>query len=215
MINLCEKEILRYMGYPENFEVSREQLDAIDRIKEEILSVAKPKTIYKQFEIVFDDKGVMIKDSSVVLLGNDIKKHLQSSENCIIMAATLGSEVDRTLRRIQIKSVSDGLVADACATAYIEAICDETEKEINGKFGLCNYRFSPGYGDFPITQQKEILSLLDAEKKIGLLTAESNLLLPTKSVTAVMGITNTHEFCDNKCNKCNRKERCAFSRYEK
>ena len=215
MIKLCEEEILRYMGYPSGYKTDETQLYSIRRIKEEIVASAKPKTIYKRFEIASADGGVEIKGSEVVLLGEAIRKHLEGAKTCIIMAATLGIEVDRILRRTQIKSVSDGLIADACATAYIEAVCDELEKEINEKCGRCNYRFSPGYEDFPISQQKEIITLLDAEKKIGLCTTESNLLVPVKSVTAVLGVTDTYASCNNKCDKCSNKERCAFSRNER
>lgn len=215
MIKLCEEEILRYMGYPSDYKIDEKQLETVRRIKDEIVSSAKPKTIYKHFEIASADRGIEIKGSDVVLLGNAIRKHLVGAKTCIIMAATLGIEVDRILRRAQIKSVSEGLIADACATAYIEAVCDETEQEINEKFGSCNYRFSPGYADFPISQQKEIIALLDAEKKIGLCTTESNLLVPVKSVTAVLGVTNTFSSCNNKCDRCKKKERCAFSRNER
>ena len=131
MIKLCEEEILRYMGYPSDYKIDEKQLETVRRIKNEIVSSSKPKTIYKHFEIASADRGIEIKDSDVVLLGNTIRKHLEGAKSCIIMAATLGAEVDRILRRTQIKSVSNGLIADACATAYIEAVCDETEKEIN------------------------------------------------------------------------------------
>ncbi len=215
MIEICEEEILRYMGYPSEYKIDEMQLGVIRRIKDEIVSSAEPKTIYKQFEIAFADIGVEVKGTEVVLSGNAIRKHLEGAKTCIIMAATLGIEVDRILRRTQIKSVSDALIADACATAYIEAVCDETEKEINEKYGRCNYRFSPGYEDFPISQQKDIITILDAGKKIGLCTTESNLLVPVKSVTAVLGAIDTYTSCNNKCDKCRNKERCAFSRNER
>ena len=49
------------------------------------------------------------------------------------------------------------------------------------------YRYSPGYGDLTISHQSDILSLLNAQKLIGLSALESAILVPVKSVTAFIG----------------------------
>ena len=79
----------------------------------------------------------------------------------------------------------------------IEAYCDACQKELSteaAKEGLyLRSRFSPGYGDFSLDYQKELLILLDAPKRIGLTVTDSMMLTPTKSVTAVMGLTAEKE----------------------
>ena len=49
-------------------------------------------------------------------------------------------------------------------------------------------RFSPGYGDMPIEIQVDILQLLDASRRLGMVLTESNLMIPTKSITALIGM---------------------------
>ena len=73
-------------------------------------------------------------------------------------------------------------------------------------------RFSPGYGDFPLSCQRELLTLLRAPETIGLTAGESMLLLPTKSVTAVMGRSRLALPCHRTgCEACGKTD-CAFRR---
>jgi hypothetical protein len=78
---------------------------------------------------------------------------------------------------------AEGLCLQACAAAKIEEYCDSVEKELPAH----RPRFSPGYGDFDITHQTDILRILDAQK-IGLTETKTHMLTPLKSVTAVIGI---------------------------
>ena len=50
-------------------------------------------------------------------------------------------------------------------------------------------RFSPGYGDMPLSQQRLFVTLLDTPRKIGLTTTPAFILTPRKSVTAVLGLS--------------------------
>jgi len=61
--------------------------------------------------------------------------------------------------------------------------------------------------------QKEYLRILDAPRKIGLTTGDSCLLVPSKSVTAVLGISdNPIERRKRGCAICSMKGKCRFRR---
>ena len=94
----------------------------------------------------------------------------------------------------------------------IYKIIDEIEKDVvsssNDKIYL-KPRFSPGYGDLDISYQKDFIRLLDTPKKIGLSLTNGGMLAPTKSVTAIIGITNTDFRAKNKCSSCNSSN-CEF-----
>ena len=66
-------------------------------------------------------------------------------------------------------------------------------------------RFSPGYGDFDIAHQDMILRMLDTAKKIGLTLTGGNMLTPSKSVTAVIGLSETEIPAISKVVKCVRR----------
>jgi cobalamin-dependent methionine synthase I len=125
-----------------------------------------------------------------LLQGSDIKTHLNGCDEVIILAATLGLQVDELIRRTESSNMAEAVVLDALASEAIEQLCDTAEKEIQLSTINCQLstRFSPGYGDFPLEVQGELLKLLGAKKKIGLYVSESNLLIPRKSVTAVIGV---------------------------
>ncbi|MDR2559773.1 MAG: hypothetical protein LBC86_09585 [Oscillospiraceae bacterium] len=121
------------------------------------------------------------------LRGNDIKNHLENCNEIIILAATLGLQVDELIRQTEAADMAGAVVLDALASAAIEQLCDNAEEEIKKKYKQITARFSPGYGDFPLEVQSALLGILNARKKIGLYVNESGLLIPRKSVTAVVG----------------------------
>ena len=92
------------------------------------------------------------------------------------------------------------------AAEYLEKYIDEIEKEILSKIDKKVYfkpRFSPGYSDLDIVHQKDVINILNATKKIGLSTTSSYMLTPAKSVTAIIGITDTdYKNVKNKCSSC-------------
>ena len=79
-------------------------------------------------------------------------------------------------------------VYDAVGSALAESVCDEAEKMIK-RNSKCRPRFSPGYGDFPLSVQRDVLSLVNAERLVGITLTDTNLMLPQKSITAVVGIS--------------------------
>jgi len=106
---------------------------------------------------------------------------------------------------------SRAIVLDSVATAMIEEFCDYVN-DILGENRSLRPRFSCGYGDFDIKHQKDIINILDASKYVGITLTDSLLMLPTKSVTAVMGISKNDNKCIvSGCENCN-KINCEFRR---
>ena len=104
-----------------------------------------------------------------------------------LFAVTLGSEVDRLIMKKRALSLTDGFVYDAVASAMAEAACDALEDRIH-KGEKTKNRFSPGYGDSPLSLQKDVLALLSADKLVGIKLLESLLMTPMKSITAFAAI---------------------------
>ena len=105
----------------------------------------------------------------------------------MVFAATTSIAVDRLINRFSKLQPSKSLMIDAVASAAVEDWCDIINSEISQK-GETKPRFSCGYGDFSLSHQKDILELLDAQRKIGITLSESLMMLPVKSVTAIVGI---------------------------
>lgn len=198
---------------------SMKQLDAattklMDDCEKKIIQAAQPRCLYKYFDIAFTDNGVALSGTDLVLKGNDILNHLSGCFGVVLMAATLSGGIDSLLRTLQITDMAAAVVANAMASTAIEQVCDSADKLIDRQFNNSykTFRFSPGYGDFPIEIQRDFLNLLDAPKKIGLCPAgESCLLTPVKSVTAVVGLSkNPIERKKRGCASCNLNGKCQY-----
>lgn len=201
---LNRNEAVRYLGgsgVAPNYRMDR----LMDECEQEILAKSAPKYLYVEKNLPCEE----------LMQGEDIKNHLDGCEKVIVMCATLGAEIDRIIRINQISDMAKAVVLDSFASVAIEQVCSKVDELIAEKYEgyFQTFRFSPGYGDYPIELQKSVLSMLDAPRKIGLATNENSLLTPTKSVTAVMGLSKTP--IDRKkrgCAVCNMRDRCKFRR---
>ena len=116
-----------------------------------------------------------------------LAKCLAGCEKAVIFAATVGMEIDRIIKKYSVLSPAKAVIFQAIGAERCESLCDVFNKEIAQNTATAP-RFSPGYGDFPLDSQRDIFTLLDAGRKIGVTLGESLLMSPSKSVTAVIGI---------------------------
>lgn len=138
-----------------------------------------------------------LKDCALVLEGRDIVRHLRGAQAVAVMAVTLGTPLEQELRRLSLTDPPSEILLDAIATATVEVAADAAEALVAAEArarGLhATWRYSPGYGDFPLETQRPLLAALDAQRRLGLSLTDSFLMIPTKSVTAVIGLVSEPE----------------------
>ena len=213
-IQIKKNEVLRYLGY-KNQELDSITNRLIEESIREISNLIKEKHTYKIFDIKKSKGKIWIKDTNFSLGGNNIKDHLKDSDSIILMAVTLGNEIDRLIRYNEKISMTKEIILDACASAAIEEICDgvndQLEALVSKEGKTLTSRFSPGYGDLAIDLQGRILDLLEAKKTIGLTVTSHNILIPRKSVTAILGIIDEKDKKEEvNCGNCNKSKDCSF-----
>lgn len=206
-------EALRYMGYGNAKKIDSITAGIIKECEAQIMTVVKPAYTYKIFDLEHTDNDIRVKGTKLLLEGNDIRTHLEDCEKAVFMGVTLSSAVDLYIRKQQLKGMIYALVADSMASALIEQACNMAEAEILEKLQgyYCTWRFSPGYGDLPITMQRDFLNIIDANRKIGLTVTDTSILLPRKSVTAIIGLS--YKPIPKKrqgCAICNMNKVCQF-----
>lgn len=214
--NIDKNEVLRYMGYKnqEIDEILDKKIDScIDRIKRD----AKPRYTMAEYDIENVEEGILVSKSTFILKGNDIKRHLKGCNKVILLAATLGGEVDKVIKLNERICLEDGIILDTCATTLIESFCDNIEKEIlaskkkEGK--SITFRYSPGYGDLPIECQRDFVGVVEGSRKIGLCSTSNNILIPRKSVTAIIGVYDEiREPKKRSCEDCSNYDKCLYRR---
>lgn len=211
-------EVLRYLGWkgtpiPEPLE------ETLQTCMKEMLQWSVPRYFYRRLPVSREESGIRLCGTPYFLPGRDIALHLNHSSEVFLLCATIGLQVDRELRRRMVTAPEEALILDACATAAIEEVADQAEKEIEG---LCRaegkgltWRYSPGYGDLPLETQKWLIPFLDAPRKIGLTVTDSLLMVPGKSVTAILGVTELPESISSEkqapaCNRCPNRDHCLY-----
>jgi hypothetical protein len=138
---------------------------------------------------------------------------LDGCEKVVLLACTLGLEFDARLRAAQARDMSKAVILDGCGSALVEQGCEEAEREIALRFpGMyLTDRFSPGYGDLPLSLQPQILQALDAQRRLGIVVSPSLLMTPAKSVTAIIGLSSVPQMARIRgCEYCSMKETCAL-----
>lgn len=203
-------EAFRYMG--QRGEASAELREVAEECEKRLLSAISPKLVYAVFDIE-NGEEISVLGTPLKLAGESIREHLAGCEKCALMAVTLGSGVDSLLREFESSAMEKAFVADALASAAVEQACDLAEEEIKARLGGAHFtwRFSPGYGDLPLGIQRDFLDVLNAQKRIGLTVTDSLILIPRKSVTAIIGISN-HELTPKTrgCSTCLIREKCEL-----
>lgn len=108
-----------------------------------------------------------------------------------LLCGTIGAEFDVWQRRVSLLSAADALFSQQIGLEAVEKVMDDLEAEIRGVLApgeRLQPRRSPGYGEMPLELSREILVKLDAPKRIGVSLTDANLLVPSKSVTAICKI---------------------------
>lgn len=205
-------EAFRYIGIKDTPDNATMLL--ADECEKMLLAEIAPKFCWAYADILqHTQTQVKLSGYTLSLTGNDVSAHLKGCHGVVLMCATLGNNVDKLLRQVQTQDMAKAVILDAMASASIEQVCDEAEKEISARLENKHFtwRFSPGYGDFPLDVQKEFLSALNTQKVIGVCVNRSGMLIPTKSVTAVIGVYEKPiEKEKHGCERCNMRDRCNY-----
>ena len=209
-----KKEALRYLGFS--------QLEP-DSQTEAILNACLPALENAAaFKYTLREFPITVSENSITLNGDVIKSralsiHLKTCTHCLLFCATLGAGVDTLIKAYAKTDMPACLVLHACAASLLESAVDNVQDELRqayAKRGLCFCeRFSPGYGDFSLSYQQTLLRILDAAKTIGLSCTEKSMLVPLKSITAIIGITNSEPTTNSRgCSSCTLNKTCLYKK---
>lgn len=183
------ENVLRYLGYRsvDNHDVFIEQ---ITDLFDEMVKDSVPRNIYGIYDLELKDKWVSMGKGTVAFNSGHLAGHLAGCRECAVVAVTLGALVDRKISYYQNVDMSKAVIYNACANVYVEEVLSSAAVQIRKDAGALQstFPFSPGYGDLGLEVQKEIIELLQTKKSIGLYVNESCLLIPEKSITAVIGL---------------------------
>lgn len=189
---LEKSEVLRYLGYRRKQELTPDISALVDEMIMEVQNVSNARYLYQayDFTLVEANHAIHLTNTDLVLQSKQLYSHLKHAKQVVLLAATLGIEVERQVRLYELSEMTKAFVLDAACVDYIEKICDLAEVDIDSQFtdSVLNRRFSPGYGDLSLEVQPKFLKTLGADRQLGLTLTENYLMIPRKSVTAILGL---------------------------
>lgn len=174
----------RALAYLKVSSKSLETEKMIDECLEEVKQIARPKIITKSFKLEINETIVIV-DTNIELTEEPYFKILEGYDNCLLVAVTLGFEIDKKIKFYQQTDISKAVVFDAVSSAYVEEFADLEEEKLNIK--QRTRRFCPGYQRTSLELNKKIIKVLQADKKIGLTLGKDSLMIPLKSMVGIIG----------------------------
>lgn len=208
------REVLRYAGAKAETPELSVLLDEMDALAAPLLA---GKVCWSEFTI--DRKDHLLDLGFTKTDSESLRRNLTGCDRIVVFAATVGLGLDRLIARYSHLSPAKMLMLQALGAERIEALCDifcqqlQQDAERSGLHPVP--RFSPGYGDFPLEMQKEIFRVLDCPRKIGLTLNDSLLMSPSKSVTAIVGLSPcAGPSPKNRCSQCSKTD-CMYRRTTK
>ena len=189
--NDTRAETLRYLGAG-GWQPDAAPQVLLQKAEDALRAAATPRGVWKQLPLT----ALPLQNA-----GNDIARHLRGC--------------DTLMRRLELTDIALAAVVDAMASAVMEELCNALEAEIRTSVQAQGHyltgRFSPGYGDCPLTLQQPFAIALDTVRGLGMAVTPENLLTPRKSVTAILGVAN-HPVTGARagCGHCLLREKCEY-----
>ena len=197
----------------EKMRASLERLtEQIDEAEVMLFDAARPAFTY-----------TVLNAADLQVQGISLAKHLEGCDRLVLMAVTLGPEVDELISETQGSKIALSVVIDCGASVMAEMATNLAEEQIRAELAsgdamasdgepvFMTSRFSPGYGDSPLEMQTQVLDLLDAQRQLGISLSKGFMMSPSKSVTAILGLAD-HPVTGRlaTCEECVLKDKCPL-----
>ncbi len=149
--------------------------------------LSEARGVYSIELIITKEKNRIVLASGMTLEGTAISRHCQDYTHVFLMAVTIGEKLEKEIERSE---PDEAVILDAFGSEAAEAAAESLNsiikrEAVHAGFYTFNYRFSPGYADFPLSTNKDFETYLQIEE-IGIKVTETYMLLPRKSITAVI-----------------------------
>lgn len=182
---------------PSDFEINKIELAArigaginyenelLNKCFDEFNGVVNYKYAYIRIPVIVS--GEICDFGFAKVKSSSLSKVLCDSKEAFIMAVSTGVEIDRLITKLYLKNDPSAFFIDSIGSAAVESLADYMNEKICQNLNTTN-RFSPGYADFPLDFQRDLLSRINALQTVGITLNENLMMTPMKSITAVIGI---------------------------
>lgn len=192
-IKIPREEVLRLLKHKKETTIIDQKIsNLINHLIEEGKQLSEPKAIYADYLVSsVGEHSVVLEGSGFDILGKSAAHHLWNAKKVTLFIATIGPKVERRINDLtKDGNITNAAILDAVGSAAVESVVNFINEQTDTRareagFKIIN-RFSPGYGDWELKEQKRLLHQLNASQ-IGVALTDAHLMQPEKSVSGVIG----------------------------
>lgn len=216
-------KVMRLLGAKQGRRVSTASLRRVDLMTEELETILKPQLSYRVLELMEVDRSGIVLADGTRFKSSKLAKTLSGAETVCCFLATVGPAVDVEIQTLmQKKHYADAYVLDALGSMSAEDVVEQfyqrvARRQADKGCGV-SLRFSPGYCDWPIEQQRPLFALFEDTEAPDVVLSDTCLMTPRKSVSGLFGLlppgVKGADAAYNPCNSCSKKN-CIARRSDK
>ena len=211
-IEIDKEQVCHYIGYDGNHGMSARISSLIDDYAEHAHHLINPLYSYVIKNVEWARGSMALIDDSIIFKSQVVAQLLEHCSQVAILLVTIGKYLEETTSKLaRDRLMLQATVLDAIGSDAVEKVADAVQdriKEIAGTMGLViSRRFSPGYCDWNIGQQRMIFHALTGNT-IGVRLTGECLMIPQKSISGIVGIGSSKKHIENytPCKFCNKQD---------
>jgi hypothetical protein len=182
--------------------------DTIGRLIEVCLDICSPAACYTFFQdpVFVPGNGQMSVQGITFFPGKMVASALKKSDRIAFFIVTAGERVELHSKKLIREGCSlEGLIADLIGSEIAEEAAEKVHQRIGSEMaarGLrITNRYSPGYCNWPVSDQQSLFGLMGGNC-CGVKLTKSSLMLPIKSISGIVGAGEHVRNRGYACAKC-------------
>jgi len=209
-VEIDRKQVCHYLGYDTDYKLSAGISSLIDEYVEHAHYLIEPSYSYVIRDIEWARGSIAFIEDSIIFKSRVIAQLLEQCHKVAVFLVTIGKHLEETAHQL----ANDGLmlqatVLDAIGSDAVEKVADFIQGKIgeaaSGQGLVTSRRFSPGYCDWNIGQQRMIFWALNGDT-LGIRLTGECLMIPQKSISGIIGIGSSSSNVENynPCKTCKK-----------
>jgi hypothetical protein len=195
-VTLDMEKINQRQGFRDPARIKPEMKDMNNRLVEEVQSqgLIHPIVAYEVYKILGIEPERITLESGVSISGSLLPERLAGAVELVILVSTIGVQLEGRVKEYTAnKETLKGMLLDGIGSSAMHSITQDVCSSITKQMETEGYKtypaFLPGMPGFPLTEQVSLLKLAKAER-IGVTLSSSGIMIPRKSTSRVIGISN-------------------------
>lgn len=205
-----ESKLAKLLGGKINQELPESIKSKLRLLEDKFNSLIRPYIHYRMVDFRVKNEGVIQIEGTTEFQSRNLSEVMKSAEKLVCFIGTLGPGIEEEVGALmQDNDLSEAYILDAMGSVAVEDLVDKFQQTIKNECErvgkTVTLRFSPGYCDWPLTEQKKLFSLFEPEDILVQLL-DSCLMKPVKSISGVFGIVPQGSALYNPCSACDDRD---------